>query len=55
MNGKQLSKTNIRPIATFFSWFFVFFLVLLWGNYLENKEDEKLFYQHKLQVHIQIK
>lgn len=31
------------------------FLVLLWGNYLENTEGEKWFYQHKLKVHIRIK
>lgn len=48
MDGQYLSNTNMRPIASFFSHLY---LVLLWGNYLEN-EGEKWFYKHKLKVHI---
>lgn len=52
-DSKELSKSNLRPIASFSPP--PPFLVLLWGNYLENIEGEKWFYQQKLKVHIQIK
>lgn len=35
MDDKKLSKTNTRSMASFF---YFPFLVLLWGNYLENKK-----------------